>query len=213
MLRNDPDYRRLKVGGTGAFGSASYWVGPDHLLVVVMSGYVENYRRFMYSDIQALIVRKTRLHYLLGFAAAFVAICCFWGAFSVVQGSAFTSLSVDALIGFMVLLTLGAIGLMIVFVNWLKGPSCICQLRTAVQTRTLPHLGRWRRAQQLIEELRPLILAAQPAGSPQPSPVESTTPAADQPTASAAPSPGPVAEPGNVGYVVDDPNAPPRIVP
>jgi len=213
MLRKDPNYRRLNVGGTGAFGSATYWLGPDHLLVVVMNGYVENYQRFMYSDIQAVLVRKTRVHYLVGFTAAAVAIGCLLGTFGLVQGRTIGNLGAEALTGFIVLLTLAALALSIVLVNWWKGPSCVCQLRTAVQTLSLPHLGRWRKGRQLLEELTPRVLAVQPRGSMELAAGESAAPAAERPAAPGPSGTGPVADPAGGRYVVDDPNAPPRILP
>src|SRR5215216_1524080 len=59
MLRNDHQYRRLKVSARGSIVSASYWLGPDQLLVVQTSGFSEQYQRFAFNDIQALIIRGT----------------------------------------------------------------------------------------------------------------------------------------------------------
>jgi hypothetical protein len=218
MLREDPNYRRLKAGGTGLFGSASYWIGPDHLLVVVMAGYVENYQRFMFSDIQGLIVRKTKVHYLPGFAAAAVAIGCLLGVIKVAPDFSWRNLGSGAVTGFFVLLTLAVVAVSLVLLNWIKGPSCVCHVRTAVQTHPLPHIGRWRKAQQLVAEITPLLMAAQPLGQEEignAGPIDVSSP---EPTSPAVEQQGdggidPNMEQGGGGYVVDDPNVPPRIIP
>src|SRR5882724_2221817 len=64
MLKKDPNFRRLKIGGAGLAGVSSLWLGPDHLLVVEIAGITEKYRRFYFRDIQAVIVepRDGRVH-------------------------------------------------------------------------------------------------------------------------------------------------------
>ncbi len=161
MLRNDPTYRRIKAGGSGPFGSASYWLGTDHLLVVALNGYVENYRRFLFSDIQGLILRKTRTQLLLGLVFGGLALLCLVGGLRVWAGQSVDALSTDARIGLGVLLGLGLVFGGLVLANWLRGPSCVCYLRTAVQTTVLPQVSRWPQAQRLGAELTPRVLAAQ----------------------------------------------------
>ncbi len=184
MLRDDPSYRKLKVGGTGAFGSASYWLAGDHLLIVILNGYIENYRRFLFSDIQALVVRRTRLQYVYGFAFAFLAIAGMLGLLEILSAQSLRALNTGSLVGVAILALLTAVMLGLVFVNWALGPTCVVQLRTAVQTATLPHLARWRKAQNLLDALAPLVIAAQ---EPQPTsepPVDSP-PVEVPPTATA----------------------------
>ena len=54
------EYRRLPGGGF-SFAGMRYrlWLGGDHLLCVSGPGYTEEYRRFYYRDIQAIITRRT----------------------------------------------------------------------------------------------------------------------------------------------------------
>ncbi len=42
-------------------------------------------------------------------------------------------------------------------VNLLRGPTCVCQIRTAVQTERLPTLKRLRTARKVIARLKPMI--------------------------------------------------------
>ena len=158
MLRNNPEYRRLKLGGYGAMASSSYWLGKDHLLVVVVAGYKEKYQRFRFADIQGLLLRKTRVHYLWGFAFAALAL-----------GSAVVALDTElegsAKAGGPTALIVSGILALIFFgltiLNALAGAGCVCHLRTALQTFALPQVRRWKRAQALVTEVTPLIVTAQ----------------------------------------------------
>jgi hypothetical protein len=53
--------------------------------------------------------------------------------------------------------------LLLLGVNVALGPTCVCEVRTAVQTRPLPSLRRVRRAVKVIARIRPLVEAAQEA--------------------------------------------------
>ena len=68
MPRAPKEYRRLPGRGTLLDGDKWYatsralctvWMGSDHLLLVSRAGYTENYKRFYFRDIQAIIIRKT----------------------------------------------------------------------------------------------------------------------------------------------------------
>ncbi len=48
MLSKDPQFRKIKIKSRGVGGSATYWLGPDHLLIVTQDGYNERYRRIYY---------------------------------------------------------------------------------------------------------------------------------------------------------------------
>jgi hypothetical protein len=163
MLSKDPTYRLVKVASYGGLGTASYWLGLDHLLVVVMSGYVESYHRFLFSDIQAVVIRKSRLHYVWGFGSAFFAIMCVLSALATASPGTLRN-DTGTAVWFGVLMALAGVFCAGVLVNWLRGPSCVCHLRTAVQTMPLPHITRWRKAQTLVAELTPLVIAAQGGG-------------------------------------------------
>ena len=68
MPRAPKEYQRLPGRGTLLDGDKWYatsramctvWLGRDHLLLVSRAGYTENYKRFYFRDIQAIIIRKT----------------------------------------------------------------------------------------------------------------------------------------------------------
>jgi hypothetical protein len=49
----------------------------------------------------------------------------------------------------------------LLLVNALRGPTCVSDIHTAVQSRRLYSVNRLRRATRLLDLLRPLLLAAQ----------------------------------------------------
>src|SRR2546422_5012354 len=164
MTRKEKEYRRLPGRGMRRQGMVSavrvistVWLGKDHLLCIDSTGgYAEDYKRFYFRDIEAIIVRKTDR----------------WHFSSLILGTLFL---VPALIG----LGVSGIGWRIfwfVFAgtffllfapNWLRGPTCVCHLRTAVQTEELPSLRRLRTARKVIGIVKPLIEQAQGTVAPE----------------------------------------------
>ena len=187
VLKKDSNYRKLRLGGKGWLNHASYWLGPNHLLVVEVSNYVERYRRFYFRDVQAILVQNShaRLGWNIGFG---ICACTMLTGLLVSVFSA--SRDYFFIIGWFIFFFLFAVCLII---NTFRGPSCSVHLRTAVQNQKLSGIGRWRKADRLIAALAPLIDAAQ-----------NSSPASEQPVAASTS----VAS----GDVADDPNAPPRIV-
>ncbi|MBI1177329.1 hypothetical protein GC207_07805 [bacterium] len=174
MLSKDPQFRKLKIRGAGLIGSASYWLAPDHLLIVTIDGYTERYRRIYFRDIQAIIIRRTSTWIWLTVALSALTIVA--GILPMSTGE------IEGLIsgGIMV----AGFGSGLAF-NLIAGPTCSCRIVTAVQNRDLPHINRWRKANRLLEALQNEISRVQrptPAASPE-VPVEPISTASDQATA------------------------------
>jgi hypothetical protein len=74
-------------------------------------------------------------------------------------------------------LVLAVAGIVMLVRNNVLGRGATVSLRTAVQTVKLPGITRWKRGELLVNELTPLVLAAQPvaaavsAEAPAPEPV------------------------------------------
>lgn len=159
-------------------GRSSFWLGPDHLLVVEVAGAVEKYRRFYFRDIQAVIIQKTnkRLWWSIGWSVVLLLslaalLDTAWGM---------ESRDVGAVVFCGVLSFFFGLGLLMTF---LSGPTCVVLLRTAVQTQALPNLSRRKKAEVLLTQFSPAILTAQTAAA---------TPAAAA-TGEPGLSPGPIA--------------------
>jgi hypothetical protein len=129
---------------------SNLWLGKDHLLCVETEGYTESYKRFYFRDIQSITLRKTVRGWVLAIVTGLIT-----GFF------AFIALAVDTIEVKWVFGTIAGFCALPFLLNFLYGPTCACQLRTAVQTEDIPSLGRIRRARKVITRLRPLIAEAQ----------------------------------------------------
>jgi len=162
------------------------WLGRDHLLSVDWDGYREYYKRFRYQDIQVLMVRRTAEGRIVNLIVGLVVLVF-----------AALALAVGNPTGTTILLIIASLFALILLGNVLSGPTCQCHLRTAVQTEELVSLGRLRHAQKVLDRVRPMIVAAQGGLAP-----EEFAARLQQELA---------VEASKRAYVVDDPNAPPRI--
>jgi hypothetical protein len=150
--------------------SNTLWLGPDHLLWVLNNSYTEEYKRFYFRDIQALIVRETAGRWIQ----------------AMVMGLAFLPFAGLTLVGIheregWLIGIMGAIAGIIALlfvINLARGPTCAVYLQTAVQTERLYALNRLRTARRTIALIRQAVVAVQgeldpavfeqtPADSPQ----------------------------------------------
>jgi hypothetical protein len=151
MSGDSKTYRRLPHQGVSAFRRADLYLGPDHLIAVSSNGYTESYKRFYFPDIKAITLRKTVHGKIWNL---------FWGSLTTLSALIAVPLSGGAQIAWFGVATAFSLGLLL---NLIFGPSCACQIRTAVQTCPLPSLNRLNRARQTIAQLRPQIEASQPS--------------------------------------------------
>ena len=144
-----PEYRRLPGLGRRAAAYTKLWLGPDHLLLVESTGFSEEYQRFRYSEVQALVIQRTwfsnRANVVIGILVALFVLLAF------VSGD----------FGRVFLGVLAAIAGLIGLFNLYHGPSCNTYLVTAVQQHRLISLSRVRRARKAFELLRPRIAESQ----------------------------------------------------
>jgi hypothetical protein len=195
----EKEYRRLtRSRSRTAFSivstsRASLWVGKDHLLCIDTNGYTETYKRFYFRDIQAVILRKTvEWHIISGILSLIV------GGFALIA-----LLGGNAVVAWIFGIIAGLFGLVLTF-NIFSGPTCSFHMRTAVQVEHFPSISRVKVARRMMARLRPLIANAQGQLAPEEIPALMHglfTASPWSQTGSAAPR-----------YVVDDPNAPPRVV-
>lgn len=188
-------YERLPGSGLKMAGWASFLIGggkcrlylaQDHLLQVESrAGYVEIYKRFYLSDIQAIQLRRTPRHLVhalvLGLSLAGVGLSAYGVKIEVAEESTRIPLFIFQSI-------LGVVILTYFVKNLIQGPTCTCHFKTAVQLEQIPSLGRFWRARRVLVRLKPLIDASQAPASAlntheAADPIEPTT-------ASAFPLPG-----------------------
>jgi hypothetical protein len=177
-----------KLAGAHQFGIAeggwlSLHLGPDHLLLRSTRGFVESYRRFYFTDIEAMIVTRTvrgiflNAIFAFGLFASLVAILTGRGPHPVAW-------SLSAIFG------------MSLLINVLRGPTCAAHVQTRVQTRPLP-IRRLRKALRVVGDLSSTIAAAQahiatvaPAATPHTPAMAPSSVAAERTGALPPPLPG-----------------------
>jgi len=157
-----------KLAGRGlrrtAFGLTAtrcqLWLGADHLLTVDYTIATEEYRRFYFRDIEAIVIRRTAgrqmWNWILGVLAVLTAGPFFIGWFS----ERSTGLLVTSV-------CIATLWLVFIAINSLRGATCQAHIRTAAQTEQLPSLGRLPVARKALARLQPLILAAQGEATPE----------------------------------------------
>jgi len=129
---------------------SSLWLGSDHLLSITSNRFAEDYKRFYFGDIQAIAVVRTGRRRTWNFVSANMAILGF--LLSVILLPVNLSLLAFFFVG---------IPIVILVFNNLLGPTCTVYLQTAVQVEELSSLTRMRRAQKVMDRIRPRIIAAQ----------------------------------------------------
>jgi hypothetical protein len=148
MATESIPYVKLRGTGSNVVERISLYLAPDHLLQVSSAGYSESYLRFYFRDIQAITVRKT------SYGLVFNII---WG----VLAALFLALAVEATEAAIAWGIVGGIFLGLLLMNFLAGPTCVCEIQTAVQKRKLGAVTRLRRAQRFIDQIRNQIQPAQ----------------------------------------------------
>ncbi len=147
MSENNQKYRKLPARPFSLMGTHRLWQGPDHLLWVENIMGQENYRRFYYKDIQAIILKRTIQHRY--WSIAWCALGFLFGAAALFADSALYACGSISFFFFACLV-----------VNLLLGPACDVYLQTAVQLQRV-FLGRLKKAQRILNRLKELIEAQQ----------------------------------------------------
>jgi hypothetical protein len=146
MAGKTSTYRRLPGKKKGFLvGYHTLWLGSDHLLQIYSRLGIEDYKRFYFNDIQAIITRKTATgkiqNSVLGALAGLSALL------AVIAGGGWS-------VFWAVLAGLPAL---ILLINYFRGPTCETYLMTAVQTERLHSLHRIKITQPVMNQLRSLI--------------------------------------------------------
>jgi hypothetical protein len=148
MARKENIYRKLPGRPFSPFGVSSFWHGPDHLLLVEWAFFRERYKRFSYKDIHAVVMHRTRLHWV------WISV---WGALALVFGViAYLVPGTPYVSGTFLVIFLAALA-----GNLLLGPSCLVFLQTAVQRQRIWTLRRVRTAAKAMDRIRALVEAHQ----------------------------------------------------
>jgi hypothetical protein len=156
------DYKKL-AGRRYWFRILKLWRGQDHLLLSESMGYAENYKRFYFRDIQAFLISPSSQRVVWNFV---------WGGFTLTLLILGSSLKSE---GSLFVFFLSAFSFSACLINTALGPGCAMRLKTAIQNVELP-VSRRRKAEKIIQLLRPVIGEAQQNLPEVPAPTPVTAP-------------------------------------
>jgi len=143
MVQNTREYHKLPGSKKGfLIGKYTLWQGSDHLLQIFSRVGVEEYKRFYFSDIQAVVTRKTAVGTIQNIVMGFLVLIFTLPAVSFEGGWSLFYAIVAAAMFFLLL------------VGLFKGPTCETKLMTAVQTEKLHTLHRLKIASKVMDSLR-----------------------------------------------------------
>jgi hypothetical protein len=191
MTASAQDYQALPGRSVALAGYHRLYQGPDHLLLAANTGYSQNYRKFYFRDIQAIVVLQNQVRLVWNWIWGGLLFCDLAGWLVVL--AAVSSVQTGWLIFSVVVTFLLALPLLI---NMLLGPTCTCYLQTAVQIEPLPCLRRLRTADRVLRQIQPLLESAQ--GSLSSEDLQLLNPAAAPPVS----GPSAVASPPRAGQVL-----------
>lgn len=125
------------------------WLATDHMLYVVLWFITEEYKRFYFRDIQAVIIHRTKTWRNLNIGLAILAVVLVSAGGAADEGWQYFFYLVTAFV------------LLFFLTNLLLGPTCECFIQTAVQKVKLTPLTRVRKARKMLDNLAPLVKKAQ----------------------------------------------------
>jgi hypothetical protein len=157
------EYQRAGNRGTTLSGEHRLFIGPDHLLLVITSGYVELAKRFNFRDVQSIIIQESPARLIWNWALGFGFACSM--LFLILGWSDFPSR--------MLALGLASLFSVPLIINNARGPTCACYLQSAVQKERLYSLSRTRKARRFLDKVTPRLLEAQGVGTSAPAATES----------------------------------------
>lgn len=149
-------YKKLaKLPVFRLMGQASLWIEKDHLLSVIHRMFAEEYKRFYFKDIQSIVfcrtVNGTVVTVIFGVLAAMTGGLMLYG---------WQMKHWPSMVLYFQMPTL-AFFLLVFLIYLIKGPTCICYLRTAVQSERMYALRHIRRTMKVIRRIRAEAEAAQ----------------------------------------------------
>ena len=153
-MRKGPHYRKLPGHRRGFLRGSSMWLGPDYLLLVRSLRFREEYKRYYFRDIQAIVTAEApRFHISTRFAAIAALLLTAWPF--VLAAPARLGISSAGMLGGMAAVVALAWFLVSGFF------SCRCRIYTAVSCDDLPSVYRTWTARKFLLTVEPLIQQAQ----------------------------------------------------
>ncbi len=152
-------YKKLRAGtGSSLVSRHSLWIGGDHLLSVTNTYGTENYHRYYFGEIQALVAHRTSSWVIGNIVLGVVTACFLIPALLLLrEGNSGVSISLFVFAGI-----LGVIFLLYL----LAGPTGKIFVQTATSYDQIPGVTRWFSIRKIMRRLDPLIRQAQQMSVP-----------------------------------------------
>jgi hypothetical protein len=131
-------------------GYTQLWLAHDHLLLLTNSRFSEEYKRFSFADIQAIVVTQLPSQLVLQIVMLLAALA--WMSLWFAVDSKFAKWTFEIT---------GAFALLWPLVDIARGPRCRCFLRTRVSGEFLPPVSRIKTADNFLALIRPVIESVQ----------------------------------------------------
>jgi hypothetical protein len=189
MTRRFDDYHRL---ARGLWSCSSLWLGQANVLYVhgtgVLLPFKEEYHRFDLRRIQAVAVVPTHTGWVLSLIFGFLA----FGVGGVGWLALFSAGAASGVEEVLLQLAgwpaaaVGAIGLVLLVVNLILGPTCRFQIQTATRRQSIRACRRLRVARRALAQLAPALAHAQGAPAPAPHPAAESAPPLEPPVPESA---------------------------
>jgi hypothetical protein len=155
MKSEGPGYRRLPGARRNLFRKDTLWRAADHLLSVESYRFSEEYKRYYFKDIQAIVIRQTSAAGVLSRSLTLLAMAGLAAILYARRDSLWVTIPAALLLlGFSILK--------------LRGPKCVCHVITAVSMDRIPALYRLKTAEKTLRIVQPLIEEAQREPAPPP---------------------------------------------
>ncbi len=153
MEPNRERYRALPGRRRGLLFGSSVWLGSDHLLLVKSSRFREEYKRFYFRDIQAIVFADARRYHISSRSFAIGAVLLIAMGIAAAGGRE----TAVWIIGSILLV----LALLWAYVS--TAQSCRCRIYTAVSSEELPSVYRARTAHRFLKAVEPHIHEVQGA--------------------------------------------------
>ena len=137
------------------YGRRKLYLGETELVQVETIFFVESHQRFVYGDIQFLLLRQTSRGLIWSFVLGVLT-----------AGLGVLAWSTDGWMAKTILGGLAGVSLLLLVFNLVRGTTCKCHLQTAVGSSPLPSLSRMRPARRALALIGERIAAAQGSLTP-----------------------------------------------
>ena len=124
------------------------WRGPDHFLLIKEIGWIEEYKRLYFNDIQSITVRQTAAY--LVWALILPVLALFAAGIAQTAGA-----------GTGIYIFIGLLFLVIWSLHLIQGPTCACWIQTGINKEKLPMFRRVRQVRKFWKKFEPELTAVQ----------------------------------------------------